>query len=89
MQHHTDGDGCNQPHVGPGGHGQQAVVLTQRVQGVEHLHGHNDRQGQRRGLGLACKQAGTWQLRPGQRMKEDAWGGWELALEVGGMDGMW
>ena len=43
--HHGDSDGGKEPQVAPGGLSQQAGVLAQRVEGVEHLHHHQHRHG--------------------------------------------
>lgn len=41
--HHGHRDSSQEPQIPPGGLHQQAGVLTQRVEGVEHLHHHQHR----------------------------------------------
>ena len=48
MQQHTQRDCCDEVRVSPHRQAQETLVLRQRVHGVEHLDGHENRQTHRR-----------------------------------------
>lgn len=48
-----EGHGAHEPHVGPGWHGHQGLVLGQAVHGVQHLNGYQHGQSHCHGVGVS------------------------------------
>lgn len=59
MEEHGPGGRNAQPGVDPRGHSHQAAVFGQSVEGVEHLDGDQDSEGQSGGLDLQGKRNGN------------------------------